>query len=159
LTVGGNGGDERSGGERNANHGHDPAGSAGQCSYSDESGRTEREPSQRVYLHGIGDSERAYQSDGCRRRPPGPTYVSGQGYYNSTSLTTHTTASFNSTGGDLILLFASSHAGVTFTPSDSLGKHLDLDNWADQHGIGFRFTFAGVVCAPHPTVGAAQTVT
>ena len=89
---------------------------------------------------------------------PGPTYVSGQGYYNTTSLTTHTTASFNSTGGDLILLFASSHAGVTFTPSDSLGN-----TWIPIAGptstvLGFDLR-SQVWYAPHPTVGAAQTVT
>ena len=89
---------------------------------------------------------------------PGPTYVSGQGYYNTTSLTTHTTASFNSTGGDLVLLFASSHAGVAFTPSDSLGN-----TWIPIAGptstvLGFDLR-SQVWYAPHPTVGAAQTVT
>ena len=89
---------------------------------------------------------------------PGPTYVNGQGYYNSTSLTSHTTASFDSTGGDLILLFASSHQGVTFTPSDSFGN-----TWISIAGP--TSTTAGydlrsqVWYAPHPTVGAGHTVT
>ena len=89
---------------------------------------------------------------------PGPTYVSGQGYYNSTSLTTHTTASFNSTGGDLILLFASSHAGVTFTPSDSLGNTWISITGPTSTVLGFDLR-SQVWYAPHPTVGAAQTVT
>ena len=89
---------------------------------------------------------------------PGPVYVSGQGYYNTTSLTTHTTAAFDSTGGDLIVLFASSHAGVTFTPSDNLGN-----TWISIAGptsttAGFDLR-SQVWYAPNPIVGAGQTVT
>ncbi len=89
---------------------------------------------------------------------PGPTYVNGQGYYNSTSLTSHTTASFDSTGGDLILLFASSHAGVTFTPSDSF-----KNTWISIAGP--TSTVAGydlrseVWYAPNPIVGPGHTIT
>jgi len=89
---------------------------------------------------------------------PGPTYISGQGYYNSTSLTSHTTAIFDSTGGDLIVLFASSHAGVTFTPSDNFGN-----TWISIAGP--TSTTAGydlrsqIWYAPNPTVGAGQTLT
>jgi hypothetical protein len=65
-----NGGDERSGGQRNPDHGDDPGGQCGGSdSDSDESGCTERELGQRVHLCDVGDSERAYQPDGCRRRP------------------------------------------------------------------------------------------
>jgi fibronectin type 3 domain-containing protein len=89
---------------------------------------------------------------------PGPIYVNGQGYYNTTSLTTHTTAAFNSTGGDLILLFASSHNDVTFTPSDSFGN-----TWISIAGP--TSTVLGndlesqVWYAPNPIVGAGQTIT
>ncbi len=53
---------------------------------------------------------------------PGPIVQAVQGYINSTFLTTHTTAAFDSTGGDAIVVFVSSHAGVTMTPSDSFNN-------------------------------------
>ena len=89
---------------------------------------------------------------------PVPTFVNGQGYYNSTSLATHTTASFNSTGGDGILLFASSHQGVTFTPSDSFGN-----TWISIAGptsttAGFDLR-SEVWYAPNPVVGPGHTIT
>jgi len=89
---------------------------------------------------------------------PGPTYVNGQGYYNSTSLTTHVTAPFDSTGGDVILLFASSHQGVTFTPSDSFGN-----TWISIAGptsttLGYDLR-SQVWYAPSPTAGPGQTIT
>jgi fibronectin type 3 domain-containing protein len=55
-------------------------------------------------------------------RGPGPVVTTVQSYINSTSLTSHTTAAFDSTGGDLIVMCASSHMGVTFTPSDNFGN-------------------------------------
>ena len=89
---------------------------------------------------------------------PAPTYLTGQGYYNSTSQTSHTTASFDSTGGDLILLFASSHAGVTFTPSDSFAN-----TWISIAGptstvAGFDLR-SQVWYAPNPIVGPGHTIT
>ena len=53
---------------------------------------------------------------------PGPVVVAVQSYINTAALTTHTAAAFNSTGGDLIVMSASSHAGVTFTPTDNFGN-------------------------------------
>jgi hypothetical protein len=89
---------------------------------------------------------------------PGPIYVNGQGYYNDASLTTHTTAAFDSTGGDLILLFVSCHNGVTFTPSDSFGN-----TWISIAGptntvVGSDLR-SQVWYAPYPIVGAGETVT
>jgi fibronectin type 3 domain-containing protein len=89
---------------------------------------------------------------------PSPSYVSGQGYYNATSLTSHTTAAFDSTGGDLLLLFASSHQGVTFTPSDNFGN-----SWISIAGptsttAGFDLR-SQVWYAPTPIVGPGQTIT
>ncbi|HEX5483016.1 MAG TPA: fibronectin type III domain-containing protein, partial [Terriglobia bacterium] len=52
----------------------------------------------------------------------GPVVDAVQGYINATHVTTHTTAAFDSTGGDLIVMGASSHAGVTMTPSDNFGN-------------------------------------
>jgi IPT/TIG domain/Abnormal spindle-like microcephaly-assoc'd, ASPM-SPD-2-Hydin/Fibronectin type III domain len=87
-----------------------------------------------------------------------PTVVSVQSYDNSTFMTTHTTAAFNSTGGDLIVLCASSHFGVTFTPSDNLGN-----TWISIAGptttpLGFDLR-SQIWYAPNPIVGSAQTVT
>ena len=53
---------------------------------------------------------------------PAPVVVAGQGYYNSGFLTTHTTAAFDSTGGDVFVMAVSSHSGVAITPSDSFGN-------------------------------------
>jgi len=89
---------------------------------------------------------------------PGPTYVNGQGYYNSTSLTTHTTTSFNSTGGDLILLLASSHQGVAFTPSDSFGNTWIAIAGPTSTAVGYDLR-SQVWYAPNPIVGPGQTIT
>ena len=88
----------------------------------------------------------------------GPTVANVQGYYNSNFQTSHTTASFDSTGGDLIVLFASSHFGVTFTPSDNLGN-----TWISVAGptttkLGFDLE-SQLWYAPNAIVGAGQTVT
>ena len=53
---------------------------------------------------------------------PGPIVDAAQSYLNTAFLTSHTTAPFDSTGGDLIVLLASSHFGLTFTPSDNFGN-------------------------------------
>jgi chitodextrinase len=87
-----------------------------------------------------------------------PTVVNVQSYDNSTFLTTHTTAAFSSTGGDLIILCASSHFGVTFTPSDNLGN-----TWISIAGptttpLGFDLR-TQIWYAPNPIVGSAQTIT
>lgn len=51
-----------------------------------------------------------------------PIVLDEQSYINSNSETVHTTYPFSAAGGDLIVLVASSHAGVTFTPSDTFGN-------------------------------------
>jgi len=53
---------------------------------------------------------------------PAPIIQAVQSYINSTYLTVHTTQPFDSSNGDLIVMFASSHAGVTMTPSDAYGN-------------------------------------
>jgi hypothetical protein len=50
-----------------------------------------------------------------------PVVRAVQGYINKNAfLTKHTTAPFDSTGGDLLVVFASSHGKLTFAPSDNL---------------------------------------
>ncbi|MGC2230452.1 MAG: IPT/TIG domain-containing protein, partial [Candidatus Acidiferrum sp.] len=89
---------------------------------------------------------------------PGPIVQNPQGYYNSNSQTTHTTAPFDSTGGDAIVVFASSHAGVTMTPSDSFNN-----TWISIAGptsttTGFDLR-SQIWYAKNPTVGPGQTFT
>jgi len=48
-----------------------------------------------------------------------PAVVAEEGYLNRSFLKAHTTDSFDSSGGDLIVVCASSHAGVLLTPTDS----------------------------------------
>ena len=88
----------------------------------------------------------------------GPTVAAVQSYIQSNFLTTHTTAAFNSTGGDLVVLFASSHFGVTFTPSDNFGN-----TWISIAGpttttLGFDLG-SQIWYSPHPIVGSGHTVT
>jgi hypothetical protein len=88
----------------------------------------------------------------------GPGVVAMQNYVFPYGLTTHTANAFDSTGGDLIVLCASSHAGVTMTPSDSFGN-----GWIPVAGptsttTGFDLR-TGVWYVRMPTVGAGHTVT
>jgi len=88
----------------------------------------------------------------------GPIVIGGQNYINSTALTSHTTTPFDSTGGSLLLLAATSRAGITFTPSDSLGN-----SWVSAAGPTSTSTGADlrtqIWYAQNPVVGADQTVT
>ncbi len=88
----------------------------------------------------------------------GPIVVAVQGYKNANAVTTHTTDPFDSTGGDVIVMCASSHAGVTMAPSDSFGN-----NWISIAGptnttIGDDLR-TQVWYARNPTVGVGHTVT
>jgi IPT/TIG domain len=89
---------------------------------------------------------------------PGPTVAAVQGYDNPTFLTTHTTAPFDSTGGDLIVLCASSHFGVTFTPSDNFGNTWISIAGPTTTSLGFDLR-TQVWYAPNPVVGPGQTIT
>lgn len=48
-----------------------------------------------------------------------PVVRAVQSYINSAHVTKHRTAPFDSTGGDLLVVYASSHGKLTFTPSDN----------------------------------------
>jgi len=89
---------------------------------------------------------------------PGPVVVATQGYINGTSLTSHTTAAFDSTGGDLMVMCASSHLGVTMTPTDSFGNA-----WISAAGPTNTTTGddlrTQVWYARLPTVGPGHTLT
>ena len=89
---------------------------------------------------------------------PAPTVAAVQGYINSTFLTAHTTAPFDSTGGDLIVLFASSHFGETFTPSDNFGNTWISIAGPTTTSLGFDLG-SQIWYAPHPIVGPGHTVT
>src|SRR5260370_841361 len=89
---------------------------------------------------------------------PTPVVQTVQTYINTTFFTTHTTAPFDSTGGDLIVVTASSHAGVTMTPSDSFNN-----TWISAAGptstiIGFDLR-TQVWYAKSSTVGPNHTFT
>jgi hypothetical protein len=89
---------------------------------------------------------------------PAPSVAAVQGYINSTFLTTHTTAAFDSTGGDLIVLFASSHFGETFTPSDNFGNTWISIAGPTTTSLGFDLD-SQIWYAPHPIVGPGHTIT
>jgi uncharacterized membrane protein/fibronectin type 3 domain-containing protein len=89
---------------------------------------------------------------------PGPIVGVVQSYINGTFLTSHTTAAFDSTGGDVIVLCASSHFGVTFTPSDNFGNTWIAIAGPTSTTVGFDLR-TQVWYAPNPIVGPGQTVT
>ena len=89
---------------------------------------------------------------------PGPIVQAVQGYINSTSLTSHTTAPFDSSGGDVIVMCASSHAGVTLTPSDSFGNTWIPIAGPTSTSVGFDLR-TQLWYARNPIVGPNHTVT
>src|SRR6185312_6237449 len=89
---------------------------------------------------------------------PAPIVQNVQGYINATWLTSHTTAPFDSTGGDAIVVFASSHAGVTMTPSDNFNNTWISVAGPTNTGTGFDLR-SQIWYAKNPTVGPGQTFT
>jgi hypothetical protein len=84
--------------------------------------------------------------------------ITGQSYDTGASLTSHTTAAFDSTGGDLLVMAATSFAGVTLTPTDNFGN-----TWISAAGPtsltqGPNF-ITQLWYAPNPIVGSGHTVT
>ena len=90
---------------------------------------------------------------------PAPIVVSTQSLFDSTFVTSHTTAPFNSTGGNLIVLCASSHSGVILTPSDSYGNTwIPIAGPTNANAGGFDLrTQLGY--APNAIVGPGHTIT
>ena len=89
---------------------------------------------------------------------PSPSVVAVQGYINSTFQTTHTTSAFDSTGGDLIILCASAHFGLTFAPSDSFGNTWIPVAGPTNTALGYDLR-TEIWYAPNPIVGPGHTVT
>jgi hypothetical protein len=89
---------------------------------------------------------------------PGPLVAAAQGYINSSSLTSHTTAPFDSTGGDAIVMLASSHAGVTFTPIDNFGNTYISISGPTSTSVGYDMR-TQVWYVRNPVVGPGHTVT
>jgi DNA-binding protein YbaB len=98
--------------------------------------------------------------------PSAPTNLTGsapavqnvQGYINSNAQTIHTTAAFDSTGGDVIVICASSHAGVTMTPSDSFNNTWTSISGPTNTSTGVDLR-TQIWYAKSPTVGAGHTIT
>ena len=88
---------------------------------------------------------------------PAPIVQAVQGYINSTFLTVHTTAPFDSTGGDLIVMFASSHAGVTMTPSDNFNNTWVTIAGPTNTATGFDLR-SQIWYVANPNVGPNHTV-
>ena len=89
-----------------------------------------------------------------------PTYVAGQQYYNATAGTSFTSASFNSTGADLLVMFLGCHNITAFTITDSYGN-----TWLPLAGPAYKVGTASFPMegeffyAPNATTGAGHTVT
>ena len=89
---------------------------------------------------------------------PGPTVQATQSYINPTALATHTTEPIDSSGGDLIVLCASSHVGVTMTPSDSFNNTWISAAGPTNTSTGFDLR-TQIWYAKSPTVGPDHTFT
>ena len=89
---------------------------------------------------------------------PAPIVDAVQSYINSTYLTVHTTAPFDSSGGDLIVMYASSHAGVTMTPSDNFNNTWVTIAGPTDTTTGFDL-HSQIWYVANPTVGPNHTVT
>src|SRR5580700_3720171 len=89
-----------------------------------------------------------------------PAYVSGQESYNATAGTSFTSASFNSTGADLLVMFLGCHSTTVFTITDSYGNTwLPLAGPARKVGNN-AFPMEGeFFYAPNATTGTGHTVT
>ena len=88
---------------------------------------------------------------------PLPIVDAVQSYINPTFLTVHTTAPFDSTGGDLIVMYGSSHAGVTMTPSDNFGNTWVTIAGPTNTSVGFDLR-SQIWYVANPIVGPGQTV-
>ncbi len=88
----------------------------------------------------------------------GPSVAAEQSYINSTSLSTHTTAPFDSSSGNLLVICASSHAGVTLTPRDNFGNTWIPIAGPTNTSVGLDLR-TQVWYAWTPLVGAGHTVT
>jgi hypothetical protein len=88
------------------------------------------------------------------------TYVSGQEYYNATAGTSFTSAAFNSTGADLLVMFLGCHNYTVFSITDSYGNTwLPLAGPALKVGTGYYPMEGEFFYAPNATTGANHTVT
>ncbi len=88
---------------------------------------------------------------------PAPIVQAVQSYINPTYLTVHTTAPFDSSGGDMIVMYGSSHAGVTMTPSDSLGNTWVTIAGPTNTSVGFDLR-SQIWYVANPIVGPNETV-
>ena len=89
---------------------------------------------------------------------PAPIVDAVQSYINSTYLTVHTTAPFDSSGGDLLVMYASSHASVTMTPSDNFNNTWVTIAGPTDTTTGFDL-HSQIWYVANPSVGPNHTVT
>ena len=88
---------------------------------------------------------------------PAPTIQGVASYYNRTHLTNHTMAPFDSTGSDLLVVFAGTHEDALLTPSDnfnntwiSLAGPTNFGPTSSSDGINLK---AQIWYAKNPKVG------
>ena len=87
-----------------------------------------------------------------------PTIQAVQRYINPTYLTVHTTTAFDSSGGDLLVMYASSHENVVFSPSDNYGNAWISVAGPTNTADGFDLR-SQIWCVPQAKVGPTHTVT
>jgi hypothetical protein len=89
-----------------------------------------------------------------------PTYVAGQGFFNANAGTSFTSAPFNSTGADLLVMWIASHNRTVFTITDSFGNTwLPLAGPTYHVGSSYYPMEGEVYYVPNATTGAGHTVT
>ena len=89
-----------------------------------------------------------------------PTYVAGQEYYNATPGTSFTSAPFNSTGADLLIMYLGCHNHTVFTITDNFGNTwLPLAGPAYKVGNAYFPMEGEFFYVPNAKTGAGHTVT
>ena len=87
-----------------------------------------------------------------------PSVIARQSYVERTALTLHSTAAFDSTGGDLIVVFGASQSNVTMTLTDNKGNTWIPAAGPTNHSPGVDLR-SQLWYARAPNVGTGHTLT
>src|SRR5205823_5840810 len=87
-----------------------------------------------------------------------PSVIARQSYVERTAQTLHSTAAFDSTGGDLIVVFGASQSNVTMTLTDNKGNTWIPAAGPTNHSPGVDLR-SQLWYARAPNVGTGHTLT
>ncbi len=146
-------------------HGQLSSGTGANRTYTPNAGYTGSDSFTFKANDGLADSNVATVSVTVSVVAPAPVEVSSQGYINTTPLTVHTTAAFNTTGASTLVAFVGSHSPWNGMPVSISGVSDNLGNsWQVLTGPtswnGESFPMLGAIYYVNvPVTSAAHTVT